>query len=101
MEGSLMTTLALKTTFAWKTTLALKILASDPAENWLPRHSDPVLRALTTGTAWGLVLAAGLTGVTFYGCGVFCAADAAVTTALSIGAGILTVGPSIVLGERA
>jgi hypothetical protein len=97
-----MTTLTLNTTFAWKTTLALRILASDPAATPWPRYSDnPALRAVTAGTAWGLTLAAGLTGVTFYACGVFCAADAMVTTALSIGAGILTVGPSIVLGERA
>lgn len=97
-----MTTLALKTTFAWKTTLALKILASEPAAMRLPRYCDSaVLHALTTGTAWGLVLSAGLTGLTIYNCGAFCAADAAVTTALSVGAGILTVGPSIVLGERA
>jgi hypothetical protein len=97
-----MTTLALKTTFAWKTTLALRILASEPAVTPWPRYSDsPALRALTTGTVWGLALAAGLMGITFYACGAFCAADAAVTTALSIGAGILTIGPSIVLGERA
>lgn len=61
----------------------------------LPHNAT--LRALTLGTVWGLFLSVGLLGVSFYACGTICAAQALVTTAMSVLAGIATIAPVVVL----
>jgi hypothetical protein len=59
-----------------------------------------VLRMLTAGTAWGVVMASGFIGYALWSCGGVCLEDAAVTTATSIAAGILTLGPLAAFGGR-
>jgi hypothetical protein len=59
-----------------------------------PRLTKPeLLRMLAAGTAWGLVLSAGLAGMTYWNYAMICPDDIAITTALSIAAGIIAIGP--------
>ena len=58
------------------------------------------LRMLTAGTAWGLAMSAGIAGMTFWSCGMECPDDIAATTALSVSAGILGIGPLAAYGRR-
>jgi hypothetical protein len=57
-------------------------------------------RTVAAGTLWGLLLSGGLLTLTYYNCSVICLGDAFVTTALSVAAGIGTVGPAIVLAAK-
>ena len=50
-------------------------------------------RMAVAGGAWGLMLAAGLFALNVPQCGLPCPADVAVTTAVCIGTGIVTIGP--------
>jgi hypothetical protein len=58
-----------------------------------------VLRMIGAGTAWGVLLSAGLTALSFYGCGAICPDDVMVTTALSVGVGIVAIGPIAAFGR--
>jgi hypothetical protein len=51
------------------------------------------LRMVAFGAIWGLMLSAGLTALSFYDCGVICEGDVIATTAMSVAAGIVTIGP--------
>lgn len=51
------------------------------------------LRVVAAGTIWGVVLSAGLTALSLYDCGGICPGDVIETTALSVAAGIATIGP--------
>jgi hypothetical protein len=62
------------------------------------RHHGAALRLLAAGTAWGVVMATGFIGYALWSCGGVCLEDAAVTTATSIAAGILTIGPLAAFG---
>ena len=78
------------------TALALKL-----KQTGLPQFpQSPALRAIVGGTIAGISLSVGLTALTFYGCGAFCLADALVTTALSVGAGIITIAPVTILSAH-
>jgi len=57
-------------------------------------------RMLMAGTTWGVATSAGLTGMTFWNCGMICQNDLVVTTALSVTAGILAIGPLAAYGRR-
>jgi hypothetical protein len=57
-------------------------------------------RMLIAGTAWGVAMTAALTGMTFWNCGMICQDDLIKTTALSIVAGILAIGPLAAYGRR-
>jgi Mg/Co/Ni transporter MgtE len=57
-------------------------------------------RALAAGSAWGIVFGLGLTAFGFWQCRTICIGDAAMTTAVSIAAGILTIGPLAAFGRR-
>jgi hypothetical protein len=57
-------------------------------------------RAVVAGTAWGLIMGSGLALLSLRDCGGICVPDAALTTAISIVAGILTIGPVAALGRR-
>ena len=59
-----------------------------------------VQRMLIAGTAWGVAMSAGLAGMTFWNCGMICQHDLMVTTALSVAAGILAIGPIAAYGRR-
>lgn len=54
---------------------------------------DTVTRMFAAGTAWGLTLSAGLFAQGALQCGLPCPDDAIITTAISVAAGILTIGP--------
>jgi hypothetical protein len=57
-------------------------------------------RGLIAGSAWGLAMAALLIAREAWTCGGVCLPDAAVTTALSTVAGLVTIGPLAALGRR-
>ena len=57
-------------------------------------------RALVAGTAWGLVMGAGCAAMALRDCGGICIPDAALTTAISIVAGIFTIGPVAAFSRR-
>ena len=65
---------------------------------WLTRNET--LRVLIAGTAWGVAMSAGLAGLTFWNCGMICQDDLMMTTALSVAAGILAIGPIAAYGRR-
>jgi hypothetical protein len=58
-------------------------------------------RGLVAGGVWGLTMAAGLTAMSAWQCGVICLPEVAVNTALSLAAGILGIGPVVAFGRRA
>jgi hypothetical protein len=57
-------------------------------------------RAVTAGTAWGVTMGIGLALLSLRDCGGICVPDAALTTAISIVSGILTIGPIAAVGRR-
>jgi len=62
----------------------------------LPRlkiNRATVLRGVALGSTWGATVAAALLGLSFYKCGVICLGQIVETTALSIAAGMLAIGP--------
>jgi hypothetical protein len=62
--------------------------------------SHALMRMLAAGTAWGLMLAAGLFAPGALRCGLLCPGDVAFTTAISIVTGILTIGPLAAFHSR-
>ena len=50
-------------------------------------------RGLVAGTGWGLIVAAGLTAVEAWRCGVVCLDAAAFTALMASAVGIVTIGP--------
>lgn len=60
-----------------------------------------LLRMFGAGTAWGLIMGAGLVLERFWSCGLVCIDDAVMTTATSLAAGNLVFGPLVVLGTYA
>jgi hypothetical protein len=57
-------------------------------------------RSLIAGSAWGISVAALLIAREYFACGSVCLPDAAVTTALTVTAGVLTIGPLAAFGRR-
>lgn len=70
------------------TTLAIRF--PDIARRLTPQAAK---RALIAGSAWGVTMGAGLTVVGFLDCGVVCLSDVALTTGISVAAGVCTIGP--------
>jgi hypothetical protein len=58
-----------------------------------PMPAGMLRRGIMAGTAWGLAMGLGLPLMTFLNCGVICLSDIVFTTAMSIVAGIATIGP--------
>ena len=58
-----------------------------------------VSRGLLAGIAWGVLVAAGLTTLEAWRCGVICLDSAAFTALLSTAIGIVTIGPLAALGR--
>lgn len=50
-------------------------------------------RGLVAGAAWGLTMGLGLPLLNFVNCGVICLSDVAFTTAVSVVAGTVVIGP--------
>ena len=59
-----------------------------------------VLRMLLAGSAWGLAMSLGIAGMTFWKYAMICPDDIAVTTVLSVVAGILAIWPLAAYGRR-
>lgn len=57
-------------------------------------------RGLSAASAWGLIMGMGFAALEAWQCGGVCLQDAALTTMLSIGAGILGIGPVAAFGRR-
>jgi len=62
----------------------------------LSRHA--ILRALVAGSAWGVMFAGGMMAYALANCGFVCLDDAALMTATSVAAGIVTIGPLAAFG---
>lgn len=58
-------------------------------------------RGLVAGSAWGVTVSAFLAGLNFWNDGVVCVGDAAFTAALSVLAGLATIGPLAAFGRTA
>lgn len=52
-----------------------------------------ILRGIAAGTLWGVTVAAALLGLSYYQCGSICLGQIVDTTALSLLAGIVAIGP--------
>ncbi len=61
---------------------------------------NAVTRMLAAGTAWGVALSVGLTALNAMQCGLPCPGDVAFTTAISVAAGVLTIGPIAAFHSR-
>jgi hypothetical protein len=59
-----------------------------------------ITRMVVAGGAWGLALAAGLAGTDALQCGLPCPGNLALTGALGVATGILTVGPVAAFAGR-
>jgi hypothetical protein len=65
------------------------------------RLSKPeFLRLTVAGTIWGLAFSAGLITLSYCNLGMVCLDNVVMTTAISIAAGIFTIGPVAVYGRR-
>lgn len=60
-----------------------------------------LLHGIAAGFAWGLIVATALLALAFHQWGTVCLAQIVDTMALSIAAGILTIGPLALLRRRA
>ena len=68
----------------------------------MPRLAAGALRrAILAGTGWGMAMGIALPVFNFFGCGTICLSDIALTTAVSIAAGIATIGPLAAFYPRA
>jgi hypothetical protein len=68
---------------------------------WPKLGRGTILRGVTAGTAWGLIVATALLALSFHQCGTICLGQMVETTALSITAGILAIGPLVLLRRTA
>lgn len=59
-----------------------------------------LMRGILAGSAWGLILSAGLFGVASWQCGLPCPDDVAFTTLVSVATGIVTIGPLAAFAKR-
>jgi hypothetical protein len=66
----------------------------------LIRAPGAVRRGLIAGSAWGVAVAVLLIAREAWTCGGVCLPDAALTTVLSLAAGIVTIGPLAAFGRR-
>lgn len=58
-------------------------------------------RGITAGATWGAVVSAALLGLSLYQCGTVCLGQIVDMTALSVAAGIVTIGPLVLLWRTA
>jgi hypothetical protein len=57
------------------------------------------LRAVMAGIAWGVLFSGGMMVYALANCGFVCLDDAALMTATSVAAGIVTIGPLAAFGR--
>jgi len=60
-----------------------------------------ILRGIAAGTLWGAAVSAALLGLSFYQCGSICLGQIVDTTALSLLAGIVAIGPLMLFRREA
>jgi hypothetical protein len=72
-----------------------------PALRWNKPGRGTILRGVTAGTAWGLIVAAALLALSFHQGGTICLGQMVETTVLSIAAGIVAIGPLVLLRRPA
>ncbi len=60
-----------------------------------------ILRGVSAGAAWGMVVSTALLGLSFYHCGTICLGQIVDTAALSMLAGIFAIGPVAMLRREA
>jgi Mg/Co/Ni transporter MgtE len=75
---------------------ALAIRFSDLARRITPRAAK---RALIAGSAWGVIMGAGLAILGLWECGAVCLSDVAMNTLFSVAAGVVTIGPLAASGR--
>lgn len=68
---------------------------------WRTFDRASIARGLGFGTLWGVTVAGALLGLSFYQCGTICLGQITETTALSVAAGLLTIGPLTMFRRRA
>jgi hypothetical protein len=67
----------------------------------LPRLTGRgALRAVTAGSAWGAFFTAGTAAYGWASCGIICIDEVATTAAISVAAGIVTIGPLAAFAGR-
>ena len=59
-----------------------------------------VMRAALAGIAWGLIMTVALLGMAYAQCGLTCDLDVATTAAISLGTGLVAIGPLALVGRR-
>jgi len=69
-----------------------------PRASWMT--PSWMTRSLVAGSAWGLALTAGLTGMEFAQCGAACIDTTAMTAAISVATGIAAMGALTVLARN-
>jgi|EndMetStandDraft_4_1072995.scaffolds.fasta_scaffold476531_1 hypothetical protein len=55
------------------------------------------LRGIVAGSAWGAAVSTALLGLVFYQCGTICLGQIVETSALSVAAGIVAIGPVVMV----
>jgi hypothetical protein len=58
------------------------------------------LRAATGGIAWGAIFTAGMAIYSWASCGIICIDEVAMTAAISMTAGVVTIGPVAAFAGR-
>ena len=61
---------------------------------------NALMRGVLAGIAWGLIMTAALLGMAYAQCGLTCELDVATTTAVSVGTGLVAIGPLALIGRR-
>ena len=64
------------------------------------RDPQALRRAALFGAGWGLTFASAMTAMNLYANGCVCIDEAVWTTAVSLAAGIVAIGPVALLGKR-
>jgi hypothetical protein len=75
----------------------MSVAATLRSAGQLPRGT--VARGLLAGAAWGVAMAVGLPLLAFMNCSTLCLSEIALTAAISIPAGIATIGPLAAFGR--
>ncbi|HWV51334.1 hypothetical protein [Pseudorhodoplanes sp.] len=71
------------------------------AQRWPKPDRRTLIRGVTAGSAWGITMATALLGLAFHQCGTICLGQIVETTAMSLAAGMLTIGPIALLRREA
>jgi hypothetical protein len=76
------------------------MMTATTMKRWNAPTRQDGLRALALGSAWALMLTAGLTAMSIVECGMPDVADVATTGAVSLATGVVAIGPLALLARR-